>query len=286
MPQISIGMPVFNGALYLAEALNDLCAQTFTDFELLISDNASTDKTAEISMQFSAMDTRIKYFRQSANIGAILNFQFVLDHASTPYFMWAASDDRWDLEWIESLFFEAVSNQCLAYGAVQTIDEKGTQTYHPANRRHFDFSGSRIFRRFKYFLEPGFLGKANPIYGVAPISKFRAKGIRWVENEGGGGDMIFLYDLLARTKIRHVGTRLLYKRIHSASEGAAQGFQPERRGFLRRAWLFAKEICGSPMIASYLGVSTLAEKGLLVSGYPFCVASNMFYSFRSKILRN
>ena len=52
-PQVSIGMPVYNGDQYIREALDSLLAQTFTDFELIISDNASTDRTSEICREYA-----------------------------------------------------------------------------------------------------------------------------------------------------------------------------------------------------------------------------------------
>lgn len=95
LPRVSIGMPAYNGEKYIREALDSLLGQTFSDFELIISDNASNDGTEEICRKYAAMDSRIHYFRQVENKGAITNFQFVLDEASCEYFMWAAYDDTW-----------------------------------------------------------------------------------------------------------------------------------------------------------------------------------------------
>jgi glycosyltransferase involved in cell wall biosynthesis len=92
-PQVSIGMPVYNSEPFIREALDSLLAQTFTDFELIISDNASTDSTEAICLKYAERDTRIKYIRQTKNIGPVPNFKFVLDEAVGEYFMWAAADD-------------------------------------------------------------------------------------------------------------------------------------------------------------------------------------------------
>ena len=86
-------MPVYNGELFIREALNSLLNQTFTDFELVISDNASTDGTEMICQEYADKDKRIRYVRQVQNRGATANFQFVLDAAVGKYFMWAAADD-------------------------------------------------------------------------------------------------------------------------------------------------------------------------------------------------
>ena len=284
--QVSIGMPVFNGEAFLADALNDLTAQTFADFELLISDNCSTDTTEAICREFASRDVRIRYVKQSSNIGAIPNFQFVLDQAVGQYFMWAAADDKWSANWVESLIAEAKAGGCLAYGRVQTIDKKNQLTQHPANERWFDYSGNRLFRRIKYFLEPGILGKANPIYGIAATSELKLKGVSWIANEGGRGDMIFLYELLGRLNIRAVSGAVLYKRIHEKSEGATTGSHTTlRRGKLLRLWRFIGDMIRSPMIPSYLAQSGPIESVFLILAYPMCVVRNVFYALRAKISR-
>jgi glycosyltransferase involved in cell wall biosynthesis len=100
-PIVTIGMPVYNGAKYIREALDSLLLQTFIDFELVISDNASTDGTAEICRKYAKMDERIRYVLHSENLGPIANFQFVLSEAQGEYFMWAAHDDRWASTFLE-----------------------------------------------------------------------------------------------------------------------------------------------------------------------------------------
>lgn len=100
-PTVTIGMPVYNGEKYIAEAIDSLLSQTFTDFELIISDNASTDKTGLICREYANQDERITYIRHNKNRGALQNFQFVLDEAKGKYFMWAAHDDLWAPDFLE-----------------------------------------------------------------------------------------------------------------------------------------------------------------------------------------
>ncbi|MBL1198135.1 MAG: glycosyltransferase family 2 protein [Nostoc sp. GBBB01] len=92
-PRLSIGLPVYNGEKFLQEALDSLLAQTFEDFELIISDNASTDKTEQICRAYANKDQRIRYYRNEHNIGCARNFNRVLELASGEYFKWAAYDD-------------------------------------------------------------------------------------------------------------------------------------------------------------------------------------------------
>jgi glycosyltransferase involved in cell wall biosynthesis len=93
LPTVSIGLPVYNGEKYIREALDSVLTQTFADFELIISDNASEDDTESICREYASRDERVRYIRQSRNIGALPNFLFVLHKATAEYFMWAAHDD-------------------------------------------------------------------------------------------------------------------------------------------------------------------------------------------------
>jgi glycosyltransferase involved in cell wall biosynthesis len=93
-PLVSIGLPVYNGEMDIARALDCLLAQTFANFELIIADNASTDGTERICRAYAARDSRIRYVRHAQNLGAIANFSFVLQEAVGDYFMWAAADDE------------------------------------------------------------------------------------------------------------------------------------------------------------------------------------------------
>ena len=104
LPKISIGMPVYNGEPFIQEALDSILAQTFTDFELIISDNASSDETETICRAYAAKDSRIRYVRQKDNLGPIANFKFVLEESITEYFMWAAADDKCTPVFLEELY--------------------------------------------------------------------------------------------------------------------------------------------------------------------------------------
>lgn len=91
--RVSIGMPVYNGEKYIAQALESFLKQTYTELELIISDNGSTDRTPEICEAFSRRDTRIRYMRSDRNRGASWNFNNVFQLAHGEYFKWAAHDD-------------------------------------------------------------------------------------------------------------------------------------------------------------------------------------------------
>jgi glycosyltransferase involved in cell wall biosynthesis len=93
MKRVAIGIPVYNGADYLAAAIDSILAQSYGDFDLLISDNASTDGTEEICRDYARQDGRIRYVRQPRNLGAAANFNVLVPMSESPYFKWAAHDD-------------------------------------------------------------------------------------------------------------------------------------------------------------------------------------------------
>jgi glycosyltransferase involved in cell wall biosynthesis len=93
VPRLSIGLPVYNGEKYLAESVEALLGQTYENFELIISDNASTDGTSEICRRFAKQDSRIRYVAQPRNIGQIPNHNFVVGQARGELFKWSSHDD-------------------------------------------------------------------------------------------------------------------------------------------------------------------------------------------------
>lgn len=102
-------MPVYNGESFIRDALDSLLNQTYTNFQIVISDNGSTDQTEQICSEYVQRDSRIRYVRQPENKGAYHNFRFLLEDATEEYFMWAAADDRWLPQFLEKCL-EALEN--------------------------------------------------------------------------------------------------------------------------------------------------------------------------------
>ena len=90
---VSIGMPVYNEERYIEQALQSLLSQSVEDFELIISDNASTDRTGEICLAYAAKDVRVRYYRMETNLGSIANLSRVFQLSNAPYFFWASGHD-------------------------------------------------------------------------------------------------------------------------------------------------------------------------------------------------
>ena len=126
-PRVSIGMPVYNGAKFIEAALDSLLAQTFEGFELIISDNASTDRTEVICRSYAARDNRIRYYRQEKNQGAIWNFNHVFEVSRGEYFKWAAYDDVCELTFLARCVDVLTSNPSVIWCHTQSakIDQYG-----------------------------------------------------------------------------------------------------------------------------------------------------------------
>lgn len=117
---VSIGVPVHNGGASLDSAVRSLLAQTHRNLEIIISDNASTDDTAEIAAALARADDRVRHHRQDQNIGAASNFRFVLGQAQGEFFMWAAADDSWGPTYVERNL-AALQSDPTAVGSVSKV---------------------------------------------------------------------------------------------------------------------------------------------------------------------
>jgi len=126
-PPVTIGMPIYNGEAYLRLALESLLAQDYSDFALIISDNASTDATESICREFAARDKRIDYHRNASNLGSAANFNRVFQMSKSPYFMWAAHDDLWSPRYVSRCALALERNpSCVAcLTGLGFIDEQG-----------------------------------------------------------------------------------------------------------------------------------------------------------------
>jgi len=127
MPRVTISMPVYNGANFLSLAIDSLLAQTFEDFELIISDNASSDATREICQAHARRDSRIRYTRTQYTIPPGENYNRMISMALGEYFRWAAHDDLCDPGLLarEVEILESDPSVVLAYPKVRIIDDLG-----------------------------------------------------------------------------------------------------------------------------------------------------------------
>lgn len=126
-PLVSIGVPVRNGERYVQEALGSLLSQSYRNLEIIVSDNGSTDGTADICEACAAADKRVRYYRQASNRGAAWNFNFVFHHSRGHYFKWAAHDDLLQPDFILNTWkaLSMAPDAVAAYGPASVIDHGG-----------------------------------------------------------------------------------------------------------------------------------------------------------------
>jgi len=128
-PLVSLAIPVYNGEAYLVDAITSCLAQDYDNFELIISDNASTDGTERICREFATKDARVKYFRNEKNLGAGRNYNLAFHHSSGKYMKWCAADDRISPNFVSACVAVLEKNHdvILAYGTTISIDTAGRE---------------------------------------------------------------------------------------------------------------------------------------------------------------
>jgi glycosyltransferase involved in cell wall biosynthesis len=159
IPRLSVGLPVFNGAKYIADSIEALLGQTYDDFELIISDNASTDSTPDICLDYAKSDKRIRFIRQRQNLGLAPNHNVVVDEARGEFFKWAAADDLYGRDLLKCCVeaLDRYPDVVLAHSYEGVVDGDGnvaqamkyplaTDASRPSDRfRSFLFGSSGLF---------------------------------------------------------------------------------------------------------------------------------------------
>ena len=142
-PCVSIGLPVYNGEAFIEDAINSVLDQKFQDFELIISDNASTDKTQQICQAFADQDPRIRYYRNVTNIGASGNFNRVFELSKGQYFKWLAHDDIIAPDFLARCItvLERDPSIVLCFSMITIVDTSG-MIEKPNFRNHLPLTGS------------------------------------------------------------------------------------------------------------------------------------------------
>ena len=209
LPKVSIGLPVYNGEKFIKSALDSLLAQTFEDFELIISDNASTDKTEEICRAYAAQDKRIRYYRNSTNLGCSHNFNRVFELSVGEYFKWAAYDDLHAPDFLLKCVDVLDNNPkvVLCHSQVYFIDENGDFLQNYNIKLHTD--AEKPHKRFQQLLTKHLCYQT---YGV-----IRASALRKIPPMGsyGTADGILLLRIGLLGQFYEIPEYLFFARSHS-----------------------------------------------------------------------
>jgi glycosyltransferase involved in cell wall biosynthesis len=213
-PRLSVGLPVYNGENYLAESLESLLGQSYEDFELIISDNASTDGTADICRSYAKQDSRIRYVRQPRNIGSAPNHNFVIEQATGELFKHASHDDLYARKLLE-LCIAALDEHpqvVLAHSWSAVIDALGAVTElvdYPV-----DTAAPRALDRFRSML---FDGWADDEGGVVRLDVLRRTPLHASYHFA---DRTFTAEIALHGAFYMVPDWLYFRREHAGQGGA------------------------------------------------------------------
>jgi glycosyltransferase involved in cell wall biosynthesis len=246
--KISIGMPVYNGAVFLNEAIDSLLDQTFEDFELVISDNASTDETRDICMHYAENDPRVRYYRNAENIGAARNYNRVFELSYGEYFKWAAHDDicgeRFLQRCVETL--EKDKNVVLCYPRTVIMDEVKGKTIKYDDG--FNISSPTPYKRYKHYHKQIRGGhECHPVFGLI---RSDVLGKTTLIKAYASSDLTLLGELALYGRFHEVPEYLFFKRNHVGTSihshrslrSLAVWFDPANAGKLQlNKWIMFRE---------------------------------------------
>lgn len=208
---VSIGLPVFNGENYLAETLDSILRQTYSDFELIISDNASTDRTAAICEEYQGKDSRVVYSRNATNLGAGPNYDLCFKKARGTYFKWAAHDDLIATDFLEKTVqqMEREPDTVLCTIGIRKIGPDG-ETFETINGFMWSAGDPRPSKRFaSAILERHF---CTDFFGL-----FRREALEGSQLHGNyrSSDRVLLAEMALVGRFTKVPLPLLYNRDHA-----------------------------------------------------------------------
>ena len=210
-PVASIGMPVFNGEKYLEDAIRSNLGQTFDDLELVISDNASTDRTETICRDYALKDSRVRYFRNDVNIGAAKNYNNAFQHSHGEFFRWSNADDMPAPELLEKTLevLRERADVVIAYGLTQLVDADGNPI--ESYEDNMDLQQDDVVERYRDFFRR--VGLTNIIYGLmrsSAVAKTRMMG----NGKLPAGDINFMAAMILIGKFCEIPEVLFERRIH------------------------------------------------------------------------
>jgi glycosyltransferase involved in cell wall biosynthesis len=215
---VTIGLPVYNSERYIVHSLNSLLAQTYRNFILIISDNASTDSTGAICQRYAQSDHRIRYHRNETNIGNPRNFNHIFELTTTPYLKWSTADDYWEPTFLERAMevMEGDPRVALCYPQAVLVDAEGKnpQNYEDVLNLVQDDPAERFLTLVQT------IKLAHQHLGVIRMSHLRQTKLLSTHV---GSDINMLAELTLYGKFVELPHRLFFRRFHKDSGSWKRG---------------------------------------------------------------
>ncbi len=257
-PRVAIGLPVYNGARYVGEAIDSVLAQTYSDFELVISDNASSDATEEVCRDYAARDSRVRYHRAAENRGAAWNFNRTFELSDSEYFKWLAHDDVIGPRYLEHAIavLERDPAVVLCHSRTGIIDGRGELVGDDGSQdfETWDLQGVTADDEFKRLVKQRsakpherYLGvllysiRNHEVFGLIRRVPMRQAGLHRAYR---GGEKVFLADLSLLGAFHEVPELLSFSRWHDerfSSNGSAQAQNLHVQGKAARKMRFPRQ---------------------------------------------
>jgi glycosyltransferase involved in cell wall biosynthesis len=217
MPRVSIAIPTYNCAAYIAQSVESLLGQTYGDFELVISDNASNDGTEDICRRYAAVDKRVRYVRRTENIGGPGNFRYVFSLCSGEYHKWSTADDYWHPSFLQ----EAVAvlderrDVVLCHPRARLIDAEGNTLSDYDEKLHLMDDSPRVRFRKLYDL----IGLCNAHLGLIRRAAMQRTHLIAAHK---ASDVDFLGELALIGKLYLLPEVRFFRRFHEESSSWAR----------------------------------------------------------------
>jgi glycosyltransferase involved in cell wall biosynthesis len=217
-PTVTIGVPVYNGQRYVAEAVRGVLAQDYRDLEVVACDNASTDDTPQILAELAAEDSRVRVVTNPTNLGAIPNFNKCVELARGRYFKWQAADDALRPGYLSATVavLDAEPAVVLAHSQTDVIDCRGGLLSRSPNP-FYDWNHWSVSKRFGSAMRDLF---CYEIYGLMRKSALDQTLLHAAFR---GGDKTLLAEMSLLGPFRRVERPLFLRRVHAEMSGAQTG---------------------------------------------------------------
>ncbi len=285
VPKVSIGLPVYNGERFLKEALDAILSQTFTDFDVLVYDNASTDSTEAMCREYAARDSRIRYHRHYVNLGAGKNYNLTFLDSTGEYFKWAAHDDVMAPTFLEKCVaaLDAHPEVVVAFPKMMDIDDAGNHlpervTSHiPRAERGASPSVHTRFRnliRLDYTIEE--------IFGLIRSNVLRKTKLFLNYSDS---DRNLLAELALYGSLREVPEVLFYHRLHQGSSVAMFPTRAERGAWFDPKLAGKKAFPRNRQVLEYAKALTTSPIGIVDRAMSFAFLANYIRKYRSYLWR-